>query len=274
MGKGGGCVRCGISTACFFPEDILDAIRQVIETGAPVTEIFLNTFSELEEDFVGRLEGLVRDAGIRVAAVHPFSSMMEGFFFASHYKGRLADGLALYRKYFEIAARLGADKLVFHGDHRINREMFSARLYAQNFKALAALGREYGVTLCHENVYYCRLAEVEDVRLLAPLLGPDAAFVLDTKQVQRAGESVKEMVATMGKAIRHVHISDFAEGDDCLPPGQGGFGFSGLIGSLLRLGYEGDLIIEVYRDNFTRSDDLRAAMEYVNALLVQADALK
>lgn len=267
-------MRCGISTACFFPEEMLDAIRQVIETGAPVTEIFLNTFSELEEGFIQKLEKIVLDSGIRVASIHPFTSMMEGFFFASHYKGRMADGLALYKKYFEIASRLGADKLVFHGDHRINMELFSARLYARNFKTLAALGREYGVTLCHENVYYCRLAEVEDVQLLAPMLGKDAAFVLDTKQVQRAGNSVKAMVEAMGEGIRHVHISDFAEGDDCLPPGQGGFGFSGLIGSLLKLGYEGDLVIEVYRDNFTQSDDLRAAMEYINALLVQADALK
>lgn len=264
-------MRCGISTACFFPEDMLDAVRQVIESGAPVTEIFLNTFSELEDGFITRLHDIISRSGIEVASIHPCSSMIEGFFFASHYDGRMQDGLRLYRRYFEICRLLGADKLVFHGDHRVNMDYYPADLYAQNFRTLAALGREYGVTLCHENVFYCRLATPGDARQLKTLLGDDAAFVLDTKQVQREGSLVSEMVAAMGTAIRHIHISDSAgKEDDCLPPGQGDFEFAALIADLEAMGYKGDLIIEVYRDNFTQSVDLVAAMQHINTLLHRA----
>lgn len=260
-------MRCGISTACFFPDNVLDGLRQVVETGAPVTEVFLGTFNELEEEFVAKMQKIAENSGVRVAYVHPFSSMIEGFYFASHYEGRLDDGLKLYRRYFEVCKRLGADKLVFHGDHNMNVAQYPVRQYAQNFKALAALGRENGVTLCHENVYYCRLTSPEDAKLLTRLLGNDAAFVLDTKQVLRGGGSVKAMVDAMGRRIRHIHISDRDKGEDYLPPGQGGFSFEALIDSLRAHEYDGDMVIEVYRDNFLHPADLKAAMEYVNALI-------
>ncbi len=261
-------MRCGISTACFYPEDLFEALRQVAATGAPVTEIFLNTFSELEEVPMRRLADAVGEAGIRVSAIHPFTSMIEGFFFASPYLGRMDDGMRLYRRYFEACQLLGADKLVFHGDHAPNAAQFPLEHYARHFRTLAALGREYGVTLCHENVYYCRLAAPEDVQRMGPLLGDAAAYTLDVKQAQRQGGTPARMLDAMGGGVRHVHISDHAGGDDdCLPPGRGAFDFEALIGRLKALGYGGDLIIEVYRDSFLDAAQLKEAMQYVQSLL-------
>lgn len=260
-------MRCGISTACFYPEDTLTALKMVAATGAPVTEIFLNTFSELEKDYIARLDDVARTAGIQVVSLHPFSSAMEGFFFATRYAGRMDDGIRLYRRFFEAAHTLGADKLVFHGDHSVNVPRYDGRQYAQNFKQLAAVGREYGVALCHENVSYCRLAAPATVRSIRPLLGRDAAFVLDTKQVQRFGAPIEDMLDAMGSDIRHVHISDHASGESCLPPGEGEMDFSAFLDSLRGLGYAGDLIIEVYRDNFGETEDLIKAMCYVQGLL-------
>jgi sugar phosphate isomerase/epimerase len=260
-------VRCGISTACFYPGQTLDSLKKVAEANASVTEIFLNTFSELEDGYVGKLADVVKASGVEVAAVHPCSSAMDGFFFATDYEGRMRDGIKLYRRFFEAARALGAGKLVFHGDHRPNMQKFGARRYAESFKALAAVGREYGILLCHENVSYCRLGDPADVRELRPFLGQDAAFVLDTKQVQRFGAGLPDMLDAMGGCIRHVHISDYSVGHDCLPPGAGEADFALLIGKLKAQQYDGDLVIELYRDNFEDVQDLVKAMQYVQRLL-------
>ncbi len=260
-------MRCGVSTACYFPLDTCAALERVAATGAPITEVFLNTFSEAEDVYVQRLGGIVEASGIEVVSVHPFSSMLDGYFFASTYESRMADGLALYRRYFEICNLLGAKKLVFHGDAAYNIKLFPAERYAENFGALAAMGREYGVALLHENVYYCRLNTPADVAAIKPLLGENAAFVLDTKQAHRAGVSAFDMAKAMAPDIRHVHISDFSKGKDCLLPGGGAFDFTAFLAGLRGLGYDGDLIIEVYSDCYTGDGEVRRALEHVQALL-------
>lgn len=260
-------MQCGISTACFYPARTLDALRTVADTGAPVTEIFLNTFRELEDGFARELEAVVRQSGIRVSSIHPFSSMLEGFLFASRYEDRTKDGFDLYEKYFSICQRLGADKLVFHGDHKSPMNTFPLDEYAQRFCRLAELGLQYSVRLCHENVFYCRLADPFAVAGLRPLLGEHAAFVLDMKQALRGGVDAAAMLDAMGGDVCHVHISDHGRGHDCLPPGQGEEDFPAFISQLAELGFQGDLIIELYRDNFSSPKDLTASMEYIHSLI-------
>lgn len=260
-------MRCGISTACFYPENTLESLKIVADAGVPVTEIFFNTFHELEDDYIARLLDIVKNTGIRVAAIHPFTSAMEGFLFGTEYKGRFEDGVKLYSRYFRAAQVLGADKLVFHGDHFYNTKKPPMPEYAHRFYELAAAGREYGVTLCHENVSYCRLASPVAVAEIKPLLGRAAAFVLDTKQAQRFGASVLDMADAMGDAVRHVHISDFTSRDDCLPPGRGNFEFPPLMRRLKENGFTGDFVVELYRDGFDTLQDLLDGVAFLNTMI-------
>ncbi len=264
-------MRCGISTACFFPQDTLQSLQQVIAIGSPVTEIFLNTFSEIETPYVDELYRCVHDAKIEVVAFHPFSSMLDGFFFASTYERRFFDGEALYRRYFEICKRFGAKKLVFHGDHEQNFFPFPKEKYAQHFRKLSALARSYDVTLCHENVFYCRLGASEAVREIKPMLQEAAAFTLDIKQAYRKGEKIEEMLAAMGKEVRHIHISDHNQEKDCILPGQGDFDFKGMIQQLQAMHYEGDLIIELYQDGFDSASDLAKARCYIDDVIRECE---
>lgn len=263
---------CGISTACFYPHNTLAALEQVARLGAPVTEIFINTFSELEEPFVSNLAAAVADSGVKVASLHPFSTMLDGFFFASDYPERLQDGLLLYEKYFKLCQRLGAGKVVLHGDHRKAKFPYPIEQYAANCKRLAVCAASYGVRVCHENVVYCRTGDPAYIRALRPLLGDNAAFVLDTKQVLRAGETVDTMLSAMGGALCHIHLSDHTESQDCLPPGQGDFDFAAFFQRLQNAGYAGDVIIELYRDSYKSNAELKTAMEYINTTIQQTQA--
>lgn len=260
-------MHCGISTACFYPQDTLLSLQQVAQAGATETELFFNTFSELEEPYLAQIEGFIKQSGIKVLSVHPFSSAMETFFFASTYATRFSDGVALYRKFFAACERFGAKILVFHGDYATNPGNISDEEYASTFCKLAKIGREYGVTLCHENVYYCRLNSPKRVEELRVLLGEYAAFVLDTKQALRSGYSVLEMLQAMGSDMIHLHLSDYTQQADCLPPGQGTLDINGLLCCLRNLPYQGDIVIELYRSGFKTAADLTQAMQHVNALI-------
>lgn len=260
-------MRCGISTACFYPCDTLESLKRLADAGVSVVELFFNTDSELKDSYVAKIADVVSAAGIDVSSVHPFTAVMEGFYFASDYKTRLNDGLERYRRYYEICEFLGSDKLVFHGDHDYNVERFPILQYVENFKQLAALGHRYGVTLCHENVAYCRLGLPQRVRDLAPLLGQDAAFVLDLKQARRNQVPIEEMLSAMDGGIRQIHISDYDVGHNCLAPGRGEMDFAAFLGALSAEGYQGDLIIELYSDNYSSLDELVSSMHFVQALI-------
>ena len=108
-------MQCGISTSCFYPQETAEALSALRGAGVETVEIFLNTFSELELSYTERLRSVLQDAGMRAAALHPFTSGMETFFFASEYGGRLEDGLRIYRRYFEVCRVLGIPRVVFHG---------------------------------------------------------------------------------------------------------------------------------------------------------------
>ena len=55
----------GISTACFYPAATEEALRCVAEAGAKVTEVFFNSPSELEPDFLRHIgERSTRAVGI------------------------------------------------------------------------------------------------------------------------------------------------------------------------------------------------------------------
>ena len=76
-------VQCGISTACFYPQDTMEALSKTQQLAPPCMEIFLNTFRELEPDYVQRLAAQLRCRNTNLISIHPFSSSMETFFFFS-----------------------------------------------------------------------------------------------------------------------------------------------------------------------------------------------
>ena len=76
-------MNIGVSTGCYFPSYTIDALKSVAETGAKYAEIFFNTDSELNEEYVYELKRIADENGIKVVSVHPFTSAIETFMFWS-----------------------------------------------------------------------------------------------------------------------------------------------------------------------------------------------
>lgn len=264
-------MKCGISTACLYPMDTLQCLETTALLTPACVEIFLNTFSELEPDYVEPLSQLQKRCELHIASVHPFSSEMESFFFFTDYETRFQDGLQLYRRYFEICQRLGAKVLVFHGN-RSGRTEISMEKYAQRFCRLCAEGEKYGILVAQENVERCQCGHPENIYQLLQYADCPISFVLDLKQALRAQVPPMEMVQAMGaKNICHLHLSDSDAQSDCILPSKGTFDFATLFHTLLCNGYTGDAVVELYRNGYKTPNQLADAANYLQKI---ADRVK
>ena len=255
-------INIGISSACLYPMYTEDAIKVLVDNGVKHTEIFFNSFSELSSGFIGDLRRILIPANVTVEAIHPFSCVAEPLFLFSSYKRRFDDSLDQYRRYFEAAQLLKCHKFVLHGD-RAERHSIDEKEYFERFAKLAEVAKAFGVVLLQENVSNFRSRDIGFIKRMSDYLGDVANFTFDVKQTIRAGDDPFEMLDAMGNKVRHVHISDHDENRDCLISGQGVFNTAKLFDRLKSIGYDGAVLLEVYRHNFKEEKELFEGLEYI-----------
>lgn len=250
--------RIGVSSACFYPEEAMDAIKRSVGLGFKNIEIFLNTFSELEEPHLKEVDILCRENGVKVTSVHPFTSGFEYMLFFSAHKKRAMESAEFYRKYFHAAARLGAEYAVFHGDS-VKSPFFGMENYCEVLANVMRTAKEEGITLVHENVSTARAGNPEFMAELHRLFGEgNIKFVFDLKQTARGGFDSMKMLDAMGNDIVHVHINDWKDGE-CRLPYAGELDLEQVIGAIEKRGYNGKYMIEVYRHNFSLDSEITDA---------------
>ena len=262
-------MRLGVSTACLYPDLLEHSLDLLIERGFKLFEVFVNTFSELEPKYLDDLRGRVQKSGAEICSLHPFTSAFEVTLFFSEYERRTQDGLKFYRQYFEAANRIGAHILVLHGQRNYQKSRISPEQYLESYHRLYCLGQEYGVTVAQENVVQFRSEQSAFIRRMRKELGKECAFVLDLKQAVRAGENPMQMLDAMGERLVHVHLNDHTSEKDCLLPGSGSFDFSSLAQKLEEMKYSGNGVIEVYRDNFGKPEELVQAYRFLSGIFLQ-----
>ncbi len=257
-------MRCGVSTACFYPQGTAESLRKVCKAGVETTEIFLNTFSELDPAYIDRLRAILGESKTRVRSLHPFASNLDTFFFASEYVGRLEDGLRLYRRFFEICSLLKIRLMVFHGDYRQTPYPFEK--YCENYLLLRNMARSYDVDFCQENVVRCKCGQPEYIRRMRECTRDDISFVLDVKQQRRAGVPLWEMMDAMRGKIAHVHLSGETPENDCVTPDISNFPLEAFLRRLAGDGFTGDIMIELYRGGFSADKELFDVAEKISMM--------
>jgi sugar phosphate isomerase/epimerase len=260
MTKGTDKMLAGISTACFYPQKTEDALRDVAALGVQSVEIFLNSFSELEEAYLKNLRKIADEGGVKVLSVHPFTCGMEPMFFFSHYDRRFDDGAELYRRYYNAANLLGADIVVFHGNTRLIP--IEDALYFERFSRLMDDAGALGVHLCQENVSRCTSHSSVFLHKMSLAL-PKAHFVFDVKQAVRSGEEIDAYIRAIGTKIAHIHISDHNTSQDCLIPGKGTLNIANFLINMSKNGFSGGVVVELYRENFGTLVDIYRGYQHI-----------
>ncbi|MDP4120942.1 MAG: sugar phosphate isomerase/epimerase [Bacillota bacterium] len=249
-------IHFGVSTACLYPTYTEDALFELISKGVRRFEIFFNTISEIQPEFLKMLRKMCDDNNCRIKSIHPFTSGYEPYLIFTDYERRVQDTLDFYKRYYETAQFLGADILILHGDRKTAEIGISDEEYFENFLRLSEIGDKYGVTLAQENVNLFRAQHPDFIIKMKSYLKERAKFVLDIKQSVRSGNDPYKVCEAMGSGLVHIHINDNTITHDCLLPKQGSMDFQRLFDQLERQNYNGDMILEVYKYNYNAVDEL------------------
>lgn len=264
-------MRIGVSTGCLYPALTEVSFEKLLRGGFDLFEIFFNTFSELDTDYLDRIKYRCSCYGAEIRSVHPFTSSFESYLLFSGYERRFIDGVKMYDMYFRAAQRLGAEFVVIHG-MQIQYSSISDNEYFRRFNILSQEGKKYGITLLQENVYNHHSGSIDFIRRMKDYSGKDAAFVLDAKQARRCGYDPGEMAEVMGDALRHIHISDGYKDEQCTLPGTGDFDFYSFFDTLGSIGYKGDMVIEVYGNRLYDIPSLIEAKKYLEIMVQSKEA--
>ncbi|MBQ8687806.1 MAG: sugar phosphate isomerase/epimerase [Ruminococcus sp.] len=263
-------MKAGVSTACLYPMPTEEALYDLALGGVQHVEIFINTHSELRRSFIMSLAEIMRRFDVTCRSLHPFTCEMEPMLLFSAYERRMQDVLDYYRHYFAAMQALGAEIFVLHGN-KVPAHADNISLYLERFSRLAALGKEFGVTVAQENVARCTSRSLEFLKTMKQQLGRDAHFVLDLKQAVRSQENPMAILKALGESVVHVHISDHGAFGDCLPVGSGSFPVKRFLQTLSELSPHCSVILELYRSGFKNTADLVQNYQVLNRMIQSLD---
>lgn len=254
-------MKLGISTASFYPLVTEEALEKIGKSGVKYTEIFFNANYELTDEFVSELKRIADFYGVEITSVHPTASLAESFMLFSNYDRRLKEGIEIFKRYGEISRNLGAKYVILHGGKP--NGILNDQQYCERFMYINNAVKQGGGELLQENVFRFRAGELDFLKMMAENLGDQVGFCLDVKQSIRGGYSPFDVISSVGKNIKHLHISDSNSVKDCMLPGHGDFDFRKLKHEMDKLGYDGAYIIEVYRNAYKEYDELINSIKMV-----------
>lgn len=161
-------------------------------------------------------------------------------------------------KSLEVAAELGAQKVVLHPGHigglGIYIKETAMALVNESLEVIIGRAQTLGLRACLENMFpKCRAfvepAEFEDILCRFP----DLMLTLDTGHANISGQGGRrtlDFIEKFGPRIGHLHVSDnFGERDDHLPVGSGAIDFLKITRALKQCGYDDTATLEIFSDD-------------------------
>ena len=239
--------RLGLSSGAFWPHFGTDAVPELAaRLGVRDVEVMLQDAGEYRPAFVQSLRRTFDAAGIAVQSVHLKQKL---HLVLSDDPAVVAEAWALFDDGIAAATGLGAGLLVWHGPSRREPGM-PGRMAAfpEAATELARRCRRAGIVLTLENVSYCALPSVRDVRHFSDWLSAagldDVGFTFDPFQAAEADANLFMMLSVMGERLRNVHLSDYGSGGSRhLAPGDGELPWPALLRAIAHR-YDGPLLLE------------------------------
>ena len=259
----------GISTACYYPLETERSLIKVGELGIKKAEMFINASCELDEPYISEFKRIQNEYSIDIVSLHMTSSFAEGYNYFSEYKRRFEGSLYEFRKNIELANALNSKFLVMHGLKK--NTGVSNEEYAERFAVLVETAKQNGVRLLLENVVNFRAESPSFMEYFKKEVGDDFRMVLDIKQCRRAGFDASEFIKEHHDIIEHIHLSDYNDYKDCIPPAEGKFDFLKLFNTMNKYNYRGDYIIEVYSHSYKNEEQLIASYKALSEIIKKAD---
>lgn len=258
-------MEVGVSTASLFMREYNeDAVATLSKLGVATSEVFFQCFSEYKPEFAKVLRDKKGD--MRVHSVHVCTMTFETELFSVNPRA-LADVEPIFDDVLESARILGADCYTMHGRTRIkkNGDYDDYKKAGKRLEELCLVAKRRGVSVCLENVpwaFYNRPGFFRSVKEFAP----DLKGTLDVKQARLSGYGYEEYLDEMKGDIKTVHLSDIDADGKIRLPGRGLFDFETLFKRLYDVGFDGDTLIEVYKNDYDDISDIRRSLEFLQEI--------
>ncbi|NMM63221.1 sugar phosphate isomerase/epimerase [Clostridium sp. P21] len=256
-------MEIGISSASFYPNlNTEDSISFMSNLGFKSGEIFLNSPSEYEEDFIKRILEQKLKYDFKIHSVHCLSSAFEPYLF-DDYKRRRDDMLLCFKKICRAAKLLGAKCYTFHGMRWKNINDLNYKFILEIYNQLTYLAMEEGIKLAQENVSWCMSSNLSFLNKIKDNVKYPIHFTLDIKQAYKAHVPPEKYIDVMGSLIANFHVNDRDDNNICLLPGKGEVNFKKISCKLKEIGYNEIGIIEVYSNNYDNYDEIKNSKEFL-----------
>lgn len=207
------------------------------------------------ERLTARLSARGFDAAVHLPYRQPLSTPVD----------RIDDATIAYlTDLLEAAAAVGAETAVAHPSAR--GEGHETAKLGEQLRALAARGRDHGVTVCFETVGYAGGISLDRVGELA--VRADAAICLDVgyAYLEAGADGVAEFLGSYGDAVAHLHVHGARHrGDTHIPVGSGDVEYDAIGDALADTVAGATATIEVFTDDATyleqSAERFRAAID-------------
>ncbi len=153
---------------------------------------------------------------------------------------------------FDVFAEIGSTKVAIHAAFSYPHRFFSYAekysLWAEVLESLIPEAEKRGLTLMLENV----LNSKESLKLLKDLMKnfDKLGFLLDVghTNLHMPVNTVHNHIKTLGRRLKHIHLSDnFAKSDDLhLPLGAGGIPWGHVLKLIKQSGYDDTFTLEIF----------------------------
>lgn len=250
-------MKTGISTASLFGRFLTeDALKFLSDNKVGCAEVFLESYCEYSADFGKKLKAVKGDTEIH--SVHTLTTQFEPQLYSLNVRAK-QDSFALLESTMRAAEELGAKYYTFHGGARYKKIPYDLDFdrIGRETQEVIDVCFKHGVSLAYENVhwgYYNYVGFFKELKKRTS--GLKATF--DIKQARLSGADYREYIEEMGKDLVTAHISDVAEnGKMCLPCiGKGITDFGDVFKRLRDVGFDGAILLEVYKNDFKEFAEL------------------
>ncbi len=254
-------MEIGISTASLFLRMYNeDAVKCLDKLDSRVAEVFLESFSEYREEFGKKLKENL--GNLKIHSIHVVTTQYEPQLFEENDRAR-NDAFEMFENVLKCGYQIDAKNYTLHGKAKLKPTVVFNKfdLYIKSFNRLSEIAEKYGISVCLENVFWCFYNYVGFFSKLKDEC-PKLRTCLDVKQARLSGYEISDYIKEMAGRINTVHLSDYDDNGMCLP-GKGKTDFEELFKRLKDAGFNGNMLIEVYKDDYKDINELSQSLEYL-----------
>lgn len=191
---------------------------------------------------IGKMQARIHESGVSVFSMCADYFMDRPFLRCT--QTERAERLQFLQRLLPLAKQVGIERIVlpFVDASRIDSNEEKATVIKVLKEALPT-AREAGIELHVE----ADLAPLEFARLLDQLPDPFLKVNYDSGNSSSLGYAPEKEFAAYGDRVGSVHIKDRIRGGGTVPLGTGDADFPAVFGALERIGYQGDITLQVAR---------------------------